>query len=145
MEFLPKFLIKGELFGTILQRCCKSCRKSTVTWSYISLEIYRNYSPVDPKAFCRTLNYSLESRLLGNKNADLAASARVLDREHWPKDINYQLKFDENEVRKLSNRFQLNERDEIWRFHEYLIEKTALEKFKHLKSFLNTIPISSRE
>jgi hypothetical protein len=42
------------------------------------------------------LKESIESRLLGSKNADLAASARVLDRKHWPEDIKSQLAFGKN-------------------------------------------------
>jgi hypothetical protein len=45
----------------------------------------------------------------------------------------------------LSNRLQLNERDTVHRFHEYLIEKTVVEKLKHLKSALSMIQISLSE
>jgi hypothetical protein len=61
------------------------------------------------------LKESIESRLTESKNADLAASAQVLDRKHWHEDINSQLIFGENEVRKLLTGLQLNERDvKLW-------------------------------
>jgi hypothetical protein len=63
------------------------------------------------------LKESIESRLPemleNNENSDLAASALVLDRKHWPEDINSQLTFGNNSVRRMSVRLQLNERDTI--------------------------------
>jgi hypothetical protein len=68
----------------------------------------------------------------------LAASALVLDRNHWPEHTDYQLTFGENEVRK----FHSNERDTICGFHEYLTEEMVLEKSKHLEGAFSMIPIS---
>jgi hypothetical protein len=104
---------------------------------------YRIYSPIDQEAFYRTLKEAIESGLLDSKNADLTASAYVLDRKHWPEDIDSQLTLSENEVIKLSIKLQLNERDTIRGLQEFLIEKTVVEKLKHLKGALSMIPISS--
>jgi hypothetical protein len=64
----------------------------------------------------------------------LAASAQVLDRKHWHEDINSQMTFGENKIRKLLTWLQLNERDINCGFRGYLIERTGSEKFKHFKS-----------
>jgi hypothetical protein len=53
--------------------------------------------------------------------------------------------FGDNDVRKMSVQLQLNERDTIHGFRDCLIEKTVLEKLKHLRSTLSMIPILSSE
>ena len=49
------------------------------------------------------------------------------------------------EIRKLSNRLQLNEREMIRGFREYLMEKTYPETLLPLIRAIHTIPISSSE
>jgi hypothetical protein len=69
------------------------------------------------------LKESIEGRLLNSKNADFVASAQVLHRKKWPEDINSQLTFGENKLRKISIRLQLNEGERFRLFGECLIEK----------------------
>jgi hypothetical protein len=68
----------------------------------------------------------------------------VLDR-NWPDNITSQFKFGEIGAKKISVRLQLNKRDTVRRFRECPIEMTVPERMKHLKSPLNTRPISSSE
>ncbi|XP_065645604.1 E3 SUMO-protein ligase KIAA1586-like [Hydra vulgaris] len=71
--------------------------------------------------------------------------ARILDQNHWPDNINNQVTFGETEIRNLSLRLPLNEREIIRGFLEYLAEKTYPENLVHLVQALDTIPISSSE
>jgi hypothetical protein len=75
----------------------------------------------------------------------LAHWSRVLDQKHWPENVNTQLTFGEVEIRNLLIRLQLNEREMIRGFHEYVLKKACPEKLLHLIWTLNTIPISSSE
>ena len=86
---------------------------------------------------------SIEKRLLGSKDEELAYWSRVFDQKHWPEDVNTQLTFGELEITNLSIRLQLNEREMIRGFHAYILEKTYPEKLLPLIQTLNTIPISS--
>jgi hypothetical protein len=67
----------------------------------------------------------------------------VFDREIWSEDVNCQLVFGENDVRKMSVWLQLNERCTIHGFCDCLIQKIVLEKLKHFKSTQSVIPILS--
>ena len=71
---------------------------------------------------------SIEKRLLDSKDEELAYWSRVLDKKHWPEDDNIQLTFGELEITNLSIRLQLNEREMIRGFREYILEKTYPEK-----------------
>ena len=101
--------------------------------------------PIDPSTFYTKLKESIEKRLLDSKDEELAYSSRVLDQKHWPEDVNIQLTFGELEITNLSIRLQLNEREMIRGFCEYILKKTYPEKLLPLIQTLNTIPISSSE
>lgn len=105
----------------------------------------RKDPPIDPSTFYTKLKESIEKRLLDSQDEQLANWSRVLDQKHWPEDINIQLTFGEVEIRNLSVRLQLNERETIHGFREYILEKTYPEKLLPLIRTLNTIPISSSE
>jgi hypothetical protein len=92
-----------------------------------------------------SIGSGLLETLESNENADLARWALVFHRKQWPEDINSKLIFGDNDDRKMSLRLQLNERDTVHAFRDCLIEKTVLEKLKHLRSTLSTIPILSSE
>ncbi|XP_023231471.1 uncharacterized protein LOC111631453 [Centruroides sculpturatus] len=100
---------------------------------------------IDPSKFYTKLKESIERRLLDSKDDELVNWSRELDQKHWPKDINTQLTFGEEEIRNLSIRLQLNKREMIHGFHEYVLEKTYPEELLHLINTLNIIPISSSE
>jgi hypothetical protein len=62
------------------------------------------------KAFYKKLKESVEQRLLVTEDADLANWARVLDPKQWPDDIDTYLTLGEAEIKNLSTRLQLKER-----------------------------------
>jgi hypothetical protein len=67
----------------------------------------------------------------------------VLDPKQWPKEIQNHLTFGGTEIRNLSTRLRLNEREMIQSFREYLEEKRILDKLFKLIHNLDMIPISS--
>lgn len=82
----------------------------------------------------------------GSKNSgDRVSMHMSLTRKHWPKNADVHLMFGKMEVRKLSVRLKLNERDRICGFHQHLIEKRDTQKWQHLKHALRINEISSRE
>ncbi|KAL3875745.1 hypothetical protein ACJMK2_033665 [Sinanodonta woodiana] len=104
-----------------------------------------NDPPFDPNAFYKKLKKSIENRLLTNEDAELAQWARILDQKQWSENVSNQITFGEMEIRKLSNRLQLNEREMIRGFREYLMEKTYPETLLPLIRAIHTISISSSE
>jgi len=104
-----------------------------------------NDPPIDPNAFYKKLKKSIENRLLTNEDAELAQWARILDQKQWSENVSNQITFGEMEIRKLSNRLQLNEREMIRGFREYLMEKTYPETLLPLIRAIHTISISSSE
>jgi histidyl-tRNA synthetase len=83
--------------------------------------------------------------LLDDEEADLPKWARVLDLKQWPEEIQNHLTFGETEIRNLSTRLHLNEREMIQSFQEYLEEKRVVDKLFKLIHNLDMIPISSSE
>jgi hypothetical protein len=69
----------------------------------------------------------------------------VLDPKQWPEEIQNNLTFGETEIRNLSTRLRLNEREMIQSFREYLEEKRIPDKLFKLIHKLDMIPISSSE
>jgi hypothetical protein len=69
----------------------------------------------------------------------------VLDLKQWPEEIQNHLTFRETEIRNLSTRLRLNEREMIQGFREYLEEKRILDKLFKLIHNLDMIPIYSSE
>ena len=84
--------------------------------------------PIDPSTFYTKLKESIKKRLLDSKDEELAYWSRILDQKHWPEDVNTQLTSGELEITNLSIRLQLNEREMICGFREYIREKTYPEK-----------------
>jgi hypothetical protein len=66
-----------------------------------------------------SLKRSIEKRLLSSEDVDLPSCSNVLDANNWPKNVKKNIFYGEEEIRKLSSRFQLNERDMIYSFREY--------------------------
>jgi hypothetical protein len=64
-----------------------------------------------PNAFYESLKRSIEKRMLPSEDVDLPSCSKVLDANNWPKNVKENILYGEEEIRKLSNRFQLNERD----------------------------------
>jgi hypothetical protein len=103
--------------------------------------------PIYPNTFYESLKMSNEKRLLSSEDVDLPSCSKVLDANNWPKNVMEDILYGEEEILKLSNSFQFNERDVIRGFREYLqlqgreIPKQLLQ----LKRTLETIAISSNE
>ena len=105
----------------------------------------RKDPPIDPNHFYAKLKESIKKRLLDSQDEQFANWSRVLDQKYWPEDNDNQLTFGETEIRNLSVKLQLNEREMIRGFREYILEKTYPEKLMPLIRTLHTIPISSSE
>ena len=75
----------------------------------------RKDPPIDPSTFYTNLKESIEKRVLESKDEELAYWSRVLD--IW-----------KIGNKNLSIRLQLNEREMIRGFREYILEKTYPEK-----------------
>ena len=105
----------------------------------------KNDPPIDPNLFYAKLKESIEKRLLANEDDELAQWARILDQRHWSENINNQLTFGEIEINNLSNRLQLNDREMVRGFREYVVETTYSQKLLPLIHALHSIPISSSE
>lgn len=68
---------------------------------------------------------SIEKRLIDSKNVKCALWARIHDQKYWHEDIDNQLIFREMEIRNMSLRLQLDEREIIRGFREYILKKTC--------------------
>jgi hypothetical protein len=67
--------------------------------------------PICPNASYEKLKMSIAKRLLDDEEANLLKWADILDPTHWPEDVDSHLTVGEKEIRNLSKRLRLNERD----------------------------------
>ena len=95
--------------------------------------------------FYEKLNKSIAKRLMSNEDVELAQWTSILNQSHWTDNMNNQLTFGEAEIEKLCSRLQLNAREIIHGFRDYLTERTYSERILPLIHALNTISISSSE
>jgi hypothetical protein len=144
-ELVQVFEERKQNFGPYYK--CAAAAISNLHFRGVLLheKVSKNDPPIDPKIFYSTLKTSIEKRLLDNKDVEFALWARVLDQKYWPEDIDNRLTFGEMEIRNISIRLQLDEREMIRGFREYILEKTYSEKLLRLVYALNSIPISSSE
>ena len=105
----------------------------------------KNDPPIDANVFYEKLSESIAKRLLSNEDVELAQWTSILDQSHWTDNMNNQLTFGEAEIEKLCSRLQLNAREIIHGFRDYLTERTYSERILPLIHALNTISISSSE
>lgn len=63
--------------------------------------------------FYESLKNSIAKRLLSDDDLDMSKCVRILDRKRWPPDAKKNILFGEEEIAKLSHRFQLTEREMI--------------------------------
>lgn len=106
-------------------------------------ESRKDNMPLNSEQFYETLKNSIETRLLSEKDFELADTIKILDQTNWPKDV--PVTFGENEIRKLASKFKLNERHIITGFREYLYSRVFPENLLPLKQAINSIAISSSE
>lgn len=104
----------------------------------------KNEPAIDPNTFYGELKRSIEERLITNDDDTKFINwTRILYPNNWPE--NAPLTFGEEEIRSLAQRLQINERESVRGFRDYLNHKTFPNNLMLLKNALNTIPISSSE
>jgi hypothetical protein len=86
---------------------------------------------------------SIDERLLSNDETNFVNWTHILDPKSWPENV--ALTFEEKEIRNLKKRLQMNERQSIRRFRDYLDQKIFPENMVNLKIALNTVQISSSD
>ncbi|KAI4468043.1 e3 sumo-protein ligase [Holotrichia oblita] len=102
-----------------------------------------NNQPLNPKIFYEALKTSIATRLLDDKDVELAETLKVMDTKTWPTKV--PVNFGENEMRKLASRFKLNERQLITGLREHLYSRALPGSLNPLKQSINSIAISSSE
>ncbi|KAJ9573677.1 hypothetical protein L9F63_008947 [Diploptera punctata] len=111
-------------------------------------ELHKNerHSPaISSTDFYKSLKEAVGKCLLEGDDADLPECAKIFDSKYWPENLGKHLTFGEAEIRKLAQKFHLNEREEVRGFHEYLQENTFPDILLPLKNTLGTIAVSSSE
>lgn len=102
--------------------------------------------PISPTAFYNSLKQSVEKRLLSKEDAELSRYAQVLDEKKWPAEAKNNILFGEDQVRYLSQKFRLSERETIRAFRDFLQSPEEIpEKITRLQHMLHTVAISSSE
>lgn len=99
--------------------------------------------PLNPKIFYEALKTSIETRLLDDKDVELATTLEVMDTKTWPTKL--PITFGENEMRKLASRFKLNERQLITGLREYIYSRELPESLNPVKQSIDSVAISSSE
>lgn len=148
------FVARKNSPGTFYEQAVTSVNNKM----FMGVQLYEksNEQPIDPAVFYENLSRSIENRMLSGEDAALAMSARILDPSTWPNDIKDNT-FGEKEIESLAVRFQLNRRDTIKSFREYVFDNCEHlggnpgNKMKYSKDLLllttalQTIPVSSSE
>jgi hypothetical protein len=100
-----------------------------------------------PNAFYESLKRSTEKRLLSSEDVDLSSCSKVLDAKNWPTNVKENTLCGEEEMRKLCNRSQINERYMIRSIREYLQlqGKEIPKQLLQLKRTSKTIAVSYSE
>ncbi|KAJ8892355.1 hypothetical protein PR048_004935, partial [Dryococelus australis] len=101
--------------------------------------------PISPSAFYESLKNLIQKQLLCNSDVEMARCATVLDFRTWPTDAKENILFGEEEICELSKRFQLNERELISTFREFVKSPDEMPEKQHLKNTLHITPVSSSE
>ena len=99
--------------------------------------------PLNPKIFYEALKTSIETRLLDDKDVELAATLEVMDIKTWPTKL--PITFGENEMRKLASRFKLNKKQLITGLREYIYSRELPESLNPVKQSIDSVAISSSE
>lgn len=99
--------------------------------------------PLDLQVFYQALKTSIETRLLHEKDVELAETFKVMETRNWPKEV--PITFGEEEMRTLALKFKMNERQLITGFREYIYTKTIPDSLIPLKRSIDSIAISSSE
>lgn len=148
------FVARKDNPGTFYEQAVTSVNNKR----FMGIKLYEKTKedPINPVVFYDNLAQSIEKRMLSGEDAALANSARIVDTSTWPKDIKDNT-FGEKDVESLAVRLQLNKRDALKAFREYVFDncesfggncenKTKYpEKLLPLTTAIKTIPVSSSE
>uniref|UniRef100_A0A6P7H924 Zinc finger protein 862-like n=1 Tax=Diabrotica virgifera virgifera TaxID=50390 RepID=A0A6P7H924_DIAVI len=121
----------------------------------IELYVKSKEDPINAVVLYDHLAQSVEKRMLSGDDAVLANCARIVDKSTWPKNIKDN-NFGERDIEALADRLQVNKREAIKSFREYVFDNcrnlvgncennSYLENLLRLTTALNTMPISSSE
>lgn len=148
------FIARKGSPGTFYEQAVTSVNNK----SFMGIKLYEKTKeqPINPVEFYHSLSQAIEKRLLNGEDAALANSARILDTGTWPKGIKDNT-FGEKDVASLAVRFQLNKREAIKAFREYVYDNcknfggSCENKTRYPTNLLpltitiKTIPVSSSE
>ncbi|XP_050500421.1 uncharacterized protein LOC126884207 [Diabrotica virgifera virgifera] len=125
--------------------------------SFMGIELYvkSKEGPINAVVFYDHLAQSIEKRVLSGDDAVLANCARIVDKSAWLKNIKDNT-FGERDIEALAVRLQVNKREAIKSFREYVFDNcrnlgencennSYPENLLRLTTALKTIPISSSE
>ena len=101
--------------------------------------------PIDPVTFYSKLAASMKNRLLESSDKDIVKACDVLVPEKWPNQVEKNVTFGEKEIRMLTNKFHLNERNIIRAFRDFLVDKKVPKNLTPLINTVNTIAVSTSE
>lgn len=102
---------------------------------------------IDKNQFIQSVVDNLHARLCepNEMDAHILSDCLIFDTETWPTAPD--IRFGENEVRRLCQRFKLDAREAVEGMREFVADKPALipERLKNLHACLKTLPCSTAE
>ncbi|CAI6350673.1 unnamed protein product [Macrosiphum euphorbiae] len=115
----------------------------------ITLEKNSKLININQNQFLTSLVDNLKARLLDNEqDISILQDMQIIDVSEWPKDINYNnIRYGEDEIKRLCKRFQVNKNDAINGFRQILDDQTV--SFKNVMpefyNLVQTFPRSTAE
>jgi len=101
---------------------------------------------INKNQFITSIINNLNMRLLDNNEEDkiIIQDIQILDKKTWPADVN--IRFGEQEVKRLCNRFLLNQEKTLRGLRILIDEETnEIEELNEINNLIKTIPCSTAE
>ncbi|KAL4082353.1 hypothetical protein QTP88_030035 [Uroleucon formosanum] len=101
---------------------------------------------INKNQFITSIINNLNMRLLDNNEEDkiIIQDIQILDKKAWPADVN--IRFGEQEVKRLCNRFLLNQEKTLRGLRILIDEETnEIEELNEINNLIKTIPCSTAE
>jgi len=101
---------------------------------------------INKNQFITSIINNLNMRLLDNNEEDkiIIQDIQILDKKTWPADVN--IRFGEQEVKRLCNRFLLNQEKTLRGLRILIDEETnEVEELNEINNLIKTIPCSTAE
>jgi len=122
---------------------------NNINFKNITLEKNSKLIYINQNQFLTSLVDNLKARLLDNEqDISILQDMQIIDVSEWPKDINYNnIRYGEDEIKRLCKRFQVNKNDAINGFRQIIDDQTVSFK-KVMPEFYNlvqTFPCSTAE